>query len=231
MSDLTVQNPKFVITLDLDPAANDHIREATGMESKWFKSSDLFGESDLAPVAVFLEARLAMEGPNNGALIPKLKDNWPLSPIILMSGPEDDEIVTELMALGADDFIGKPIDNTEISSRMNVRLGALAKRAAKETIKIGDLTIDTLQRSVTSHKGAKYLSPTEIKLISELARSVGNVVPRDVLKKRCWPNSKVSDNALNRKLYEVRRRLEPLSDQITIRTIYGVGFILEERRR
>ena len=42
------------------------------------------------------------------------------------------------MALGADDFIGKPLANFDISSRLNVRLGALKKRAAKETIVIGD---------------------------------------------------------------------------------------------
>ncbi len=174
---------------------------------------------------------MAMEGPNNGSLIPKLKDNWPLSPIFLISKPEDSDIVTEAMALGADDFIDTAVDSLDISQRLKIRLGALQKRAAKETIKIADLTIDTLQRSVTSLKGTKYLSPTEIKLIAELARATGNVVPRDMLKKRCWPNSKVSDNALNRKLYEVRRSLEPLSDQIAIRTIYGVGFILEEKRR
>ena len=36
-------------------------------------------------------------------------------------------------------------------------------------------------------------------------------------------------NALNRKLYEIRRRLKPITDCINIRTIYGVGFIMEQK--
>ncbi len=221
---------RFTITLDADPNVHSAIAKATGLESKWFSTcEELDGTKTVAPMAVFLDVRLSVESSQNGQLIPKLKDTWPLSPLILTTlVPESDQL-TEAMALGADDFIMKPIEPGDLMKRFQVRAAALAKRAARETILVGDMTIDTLQRSVATQRGQKFLSPTEVRLLSELAKAKGNVVPRELLKTRCWPQMEVSDNALNRKLYEIRRRIQPLSDAINIRTIYGVGFVMEEK--
>jgi DNA-binding response OmpR family regulator len=219
---------RYTITLDDDPQVHRAIAQATGIESRWFASSAKIPAGDeLNPLAVFVDVGMSVASAENGQLIPKLKDHWPLSPIILTAQSENSDMLLEAMALGADDFVAKPIEPREITRRFEVRLAALARRAARETIKVGDLAIDTLQRSVSSTRGVKFLSPTEIKLISELAKAGGDVVPRELLKSRCWPQMEVSDNALNRKLYEVRRRLMPLSEKINIRTIYGVGFVLE----
>lgn len=221
---------RYVITLDNDPDVHAAIAHATGLESKWFSSYEqLEAGAALDPVAVFIDVNLSVESSQNGQLIPRLKDSWPLSPIILTTPRAESDELTEAMALGADDFIMKPILGTDLNQRFLVRKAALAKRAARETIMVGDMTIDTLQRSVSTTKGQRFLSPTEVKLLSELAKSRNNVVPRDALKSRCWPQMAVSDNALNRKLYEIRRRIKPLSEAINIRTIYGVGFIMEEK--
>jgi DNA-binding response OmpR family regulator len=221
---------QYTITLDDDPSVHAQVAQATGLESKWFATlNELDKTDDLDPVAVFLDVRLSVESPHNGQLIPKLKDTWPLSPIILTTPTQESDLLTEAMALGADDFIMKPIEQGDLKKRFQVRKAALAKRAARETFTVGDMTIDTLQRSVVTSRGQKFLSPTEVKLLSELAKARGNVVPRELLKSRCWPQMAVSDNALNRKLYEIRRRIKPLSDAVNIRTIYGVGFVMEEK--
>jgi hypothetical protein len=47
------------------------------------------------------------------------------------------------------------------------------------------------------------------------------------MKRRCWGQIFVSDNALNRKLHEVRRTIRDLSSQVNIRTLYGTGFMIE----
>jgi DNA-binding winged helix-turn-helix (wHTH) protein len=47
------------------------------------------------------------------------------------------------------------------------------------------------------------------------------------MKRKCWGQIYVSDNALNRKLHEVRRALKEISNVVSIRTLYGTGFVLE----
>jgi DNA-binding response OmpR family regulator len=224
-------NPRYAIILDTDPSFHSEISKSTGVETRWYPTCEKLVEAKvLDPIAAFVDARLTLEGPMNGQLIIKLKDSWPLCPIFLTTNSDDEsDLLADAMALGADDFIAKPITTMDLKNRLNVRISALARKAARETIDIGDVTIDTLQRSVTSTKGQKFLSPTEIKLLSELAKSSGKVVPRETLKTRCWPQVEVSDNALNRKLYEVRKRIQSISGNVNIRTIYGVGFVLEER--
>lgn len=225
-----IQEHGYTITLDHDPSVHSSIEQATGLESKWFSDFEQLEEkSNLNPVGLFLDVKMSLESSYNGSLIPKLKDVWPLSPIILTSVDVSPELLTEAMALGADDFIAKPFNTLDLATRFKIRKAALEKRAARETVVIGDMTIDTLQRSVATGKGQKYLSPTEIKLLSELAKARGSVVSREILKSRCWPAGDVTDNALNRKLYEIRRRIKPLSSKIDIRTVYGVGFVMEEK--
>ena len=225
-----VAEGRYTITLDDDPSIHAAIARATLMESRWFSSVEEFGLApELSPAAVFLDVKLSVAATASGQIIPRLKDSWPLSPVILTTPTPDSELLTEAMALGADDFIMKPIEPADVTKRFLVRTAALARRAAREMIVVGDMTIDTLQRSVSSVRGQKFLSPTEVKLLAELAKARGNVVPREILKSRCWPAMEVSDNALNRKLYEIRRRIKPLSEGINIRTIYGVGFVMDEK--
>jgi DNA-binding response OmpR family regulator len=222
--------PRFTITIDRDPSVKDAIARAMGVESRWFQSCEDYERALPAePMAVFVDVALSVGDERTGQIIPRLKDSWPLAPVFLTSPEHDSDALTEGMALGADDFVAKPIEPVDLNKRVTVRLRALAKRAARETILFGDMSIDTMQRSVTSTRGQRFLSPTEIKLLSELAKASGNVVPRDMLKQRCWPQMTVSDNALNRKLYEIRRRLKPISDSVNIRTIYGVGFVMEQK--
>lgn len=221
---------RFTITIDRDPEVREAIARAMGVESRWFAScEDMERSLQSEPLAVFVDVSLSVANEASGQIITKLKDSWPLAPLILTAPEIDSDMLTEGMALGADDYVAKPIHAIDLSQRVNVRLRALAKRAARETIAFGDMSIDTMQRSVTSTRGQRFLSPTEIKLIAELAKANGNVVPRDTLKTRCWPQMAVSDNALNRKLYEIRRRLKPISDSVNIRTIYGVGFVMEQK--
>ena len=74
---------RYVITLDNDPAVTSAISQATGLESKWFSTYEQLEDNQgLDPVAVFIDVNLSVESSQNGQLIPKLKDSWPLSPVI-----------------------------------------------------------------------------------------------------------------------------------------------------
>jgi DNA-binding response OmpR family regulator len=210
------------------------VAQATGIQSRWIANpAELDGPEQRdgsVPEAFFVDVRLSIEGTESGPhLISRLKGGWPLSPVILTAAEQSSDLLAEAMAMGADDFIAKPIAAADLAHRFSIRKNALVRRAARESIIVGDMTIDTLQRTVTSERGQRFLSPTEVRLVAELAKAGGAVVSRDELKHRCWPAEGVSDNALNRKLYEIRRRLKPLSERVNIRTIYGVGFVMEQK--
>jgi len=223
-------NGNYTVTVDSDPALHKAIEKATGMRSSWFSNCEsMSSQLNINPIAIFVDAKLSIGSSQNGPFLPKFRDSLPSVPIIITTNGQELDLLTEALAMGADDFVDKPINDLELKRRLDVHLGVLELRTRQETIRVGDMTIDTRQRSVTSNKGREFLSPTEIRLVFALANSQGRVVSRDVLKKQCWREVKVSDNALNRKLFTLRKRLQHLSENVSIRTIYGVGFIMEER--
>jgi len=223
----------YIITLDDDPMMSIILEKAVGKKSLYFASlAELEREiHNLKPLAMFVDLHLGLS--ENGLdILPKLKEKWPFSPIIVITGDHDDDAVGKALSGGADDFIYKPINPGEVLARMQTRVAELAKREAQEIVTLGDLVIDMVHRVITNQsKQQRFLSPTEMNLLGCLLAAQGTVVKREAMKRRCWGQIFVSDNALNRKLHEVRRNLKELSTQVNIRTLYGTGFILEVKNQ
>lgn len=219
----------YFITLDDDAMMSVLLERATGKKSVYFSSTkELELQMDeLEPVALFVDVHLS-SSENGLDILPKLKERWPFSPIIVVTGDRQDDAVANALSKGADDFVYKPVNPKEVVARMQTRMADLARRQAQEVVSIGDLTVDRAHRCVSnSNKQQRFLSPTEMGLLNCLLSAQGTVVPREVMKRRCWGQIFVSDNALNRKLHEVRRTIRDLSSQVNIRTLYGTGFMIE----
>lgn len=219
----------YIITIDDDPMMQKLIEKSTGKRSLLFTSLSEFEKQmpTLNPIALFVDVHLGTH--ENGLdILPKLKNKWPFAPIIVMTGDKQEDSVGDALAAGADDFINKPLNSKEVVARLQARLGELAKREAREVIEIGDIVIDKAHRVISNdNKAHRYLSPTELSLLTCLLDAKGTVVRREIMKRKCWGQIYVSDNALNRKLHEVRRALKEISNNVTIRTLYGTGFVLE----
>lgn len=219
----------YIVTIDDDPMMQKLLENATGKRSLLFTNLTDFEKqmSTLNPVALFVDVHLGTH--ENGLdILPKLKNKWPFAPIIVITGDRQKDSVGDALAAGADDFIYKPINAKEVVARLQARLGELAKREAREVIELGDIVIDKAHRVISNENNAqRYLSPTELNLLTCLLDAKGTVVRRDIMKRKCWGQIYVSDNALNRKLHEVRRALKEISNRVSIRTLYGTGFVLE----
>lgn len=159
---------------------------------------------------------------------PKLKDfkrDNPFLPLVLVAGLESQRISIAL-AEGAADFV-VPGD-TRILQRLTSRCDEIQSRQSGQRVKIGDLEINTFSSTISGGKGSKSLSPTEMNLLKTLATAKGHIVDRSIIKRECWgKEDRVSDNALNRKLHEVRRAVSLVSEEVCIKTVYGHGFKLD----
>lgn len=169
------------------------------------------------------------DGVKELTFMPLLRRLSPFSPIILMTGSEQLDLTSDVLAQWADDYVLKPINSAWLSMRLAVRIAEFKKRDRSDKFKVGDVHVDSVARTVSCDGIQKSLSPTEMNLLKCLVSARGSVVERDVMKRRCWGRENVTDNALNRKLHEVRRVLENISGQVIVKTIYGTGFVLEVR--
>ncbi|MEZ4741928.1 MAG: winged helix-turn-helix domain-containing protein [Bdellovibrionota bacterium] len=164
---------------------------------------------------------------HKGNLISEFRQKWPFAPLIAITDEEDLEQTADALSSGACDYINRSKIESELISRLESRVLESQKREEQVYFSLGDITVDVKKRLVTCGSKQKHISPTEVSLIQCLAASNGIIVDRELIKKRCWRQTDVTDNALNRKLHEVRRILADLSERVTIKTIYGSGFLLE----
>jgi two-component system OmpR family response regulator len=129
---------------------------------------------------------------------------------------------------GADDYLVKPFDFGELLARLR----ALFRRGSserEEVLEVRDLRIDPETRMVARAGREIELTAREMAVLEVLARHAGQVVSRTQLLEQVWEEEyDGSQNVVDVYVGYVRKKLEmPSDDRSVIRTVRGVGFILE----
>ncbi|MBI2603349.1 MAG: response regulator transcription factor [Deltaproteobacteria bacterium] len=220
-----------VIILEAESVSKTLLEESTQYAVKVFRNfEDLLKATMLErPIAFFFD--LEHTGKDQLlAHLPQIRENWPVCPLFVISGEAREDVLAEVLRFGIDDFVLKPLQGDRVRLRLNARhlQRSMEKRSA---IAVSDLVVDPTARSLKNLKNnkIKYLSPIEINLLSVLLSSMGQAISRERVKRDCWGTNSVSDNALNRKLFEVRKALQQIDSELTIKTLYGSGYALQKK--
>jgi len=129
---------------------------------------------------------------------------------------------------GADDYLVKPFDFGELLARLR----ALVRRSPAEraaTLAVGDLRFDSATRTVTRAGREIELTAREFQVLELLARNAGQVVSRPQLLEEIWNDDcDGSANVVDVYVGYLRKKLEDPAGPQLIRTVRGVGFMLEQ---
>ena len=153
-------------------------------------------------------------------------------PIILLSAKSEDADKILGLTAGADDYITKPFNPSELVARVKSQLRLYTQLGAmqiKETqIVIRGLVLDTESKSVTVDGEAVRLTPLEYKILELLCRHPGRVFSTEEIYRQVWNDDIVSDNAIAVHVRHIREKIEinPKEPRY-LKVVWGVGYKIE----
>jgi two-component system response regulator RegX3 len=153
-------------------------------------------------------------------------------PIILLTAKTGDEDIVNGLALGADDYIGKPFSIAELVLRVKavLRRSRLGLALATEIRLAGDIAIDT--RNLSGSRAGEPLQFTrrEIDILQYLQQNSDRPVSREELLTRVWGYDRTADietRTVDIHIAKLRRKIEPdAKEPRNLITVRGAGYRL-----
>ncbi len=144
-------------------------------------------------------------------------------------GGIDDRV--EGLDAGGDDYLVKPFAFSELLARVHALGRRPAMPAVETALRVADLEIDLLKRSVTRSSRAIDLQPREFKLLECLVRNAGRVMTRTMLLEKVWdfhfdPKTNIVETHMSR----LRAKVDRGFDCELIHTVRGSGYLLRAPR-
>lgn len=154
---------------------------------------------------------------------------WSQVPIIGLSARGDMADKVKCLNLGADDYITKPFGIDELIARIKAvlrRNGVDMINPAQSSFESGDLKIDFVTRTIFLNDREIRLTPTEFKLLKELALGDGDIIPYRYLLGKIWgPEYRTEREYLHVYIGHLRAKIEPdPKNPSYIISVQGVGY-------
>ena len=153
-------------------------------------------------------------------------------PVLILSAR--DQVVDRVkgLELGADDYLLKPFDFAELLARVRAILRRGKANQAVEKLQVADLELNLTSRRVTRAGKRIGVTAKEFTLLEFIMRRQGEVLPRSLIASQVWDMNFDSDtNVIEVAMRRLRAKVDDDFDVKLIRTIRGMGYVLEAPER
>lgn len=151
-------------------------------------------------------------------------------PVIMISAKSEDADKIFGLTAGADDYITKPFNPSELMARVKsqirryTKLGAMQEKTGRFTI--DGLCVGTESKTVTVDGDEVRLTPSEYKILELLCRNRGKVFSADEIYRRVWnEDAIVGDNTIAVHIRHIREKIEinPKTPKY-LKVVWGIGY-------
>jgi DNA-binding response OmpR family regulator len=175
---------------------------------------------------VLLDVALG-QGPSGYDVCRALRERRNVVPIIMLTALDTEADAVQGLEAGADDYVTKPFGLAELRSRVRAVLRRSAGRTVgRETISIGEISLDRGRREVSARGESVKLTFSEFELLARLMSEPGHLFNRQELLRAIWGDSAYRDpRAIDVHIRHLREKLElHPEDPRLILTVRGAGY-------
>ncbi|MFU2209687.1 winged helix-turn-helix domain-containing protein [Solidesulfovibrio sp. C21] len=151
------------------------------------------------------------------------------TPVLILSALGDVDDRVKGLKAGGDDYLVKPYAFAELLARLEALLRRGRSEAPDTTLKIADLEMDLVARTVRRAGKPIELKPKEFALLEYLMRHAGHVVTRTMLLENVWDYSfDPQTNVIDVHISRLRQKIDKGHDKPLLSTIRGAGYSLRD---
>jgi two-component system OmpR family response regulator len=165
---------------------------------------------------------------NGVQVVETLRREGDATPVLFLSALGEVGDRVDGLKAGADDYLVKPYAFPELIARVEALSRRRETGAVATTLKVGDLEMNLIARTV--HRGATEidLQPREFQLLEFMMRHAGQSVTRTMLLEKVWeyhfdPQTNVIDVHISR----LRSKIDKGFERQMLQTVRGAGYRLD----
>lgn len=168
---------------------------------------------------------LSLPGLDGLEVLRRLRARGSGLPVLILTARGSTEERVRGLNMGADDYLAKPFELSELDARIK----ALLRRGLGRlpTVRVGRLEIDSTSRLVTLDGQPVALTPRELAVLEALVARLGRPVARELLFEKVFDmDADARPEAIESYVSRLRKKLEGTGAQIS--TLRGLGYLLSE---
>lgn len=171
---------------------------------------------------------IMLPGRDGLSVVRQMRERNITVPVLLLSARGEIGERVEGLDAGADDYLPKPFALEEVLARVRA-LGRRQSDAKAPSLRIADLTLNSVTRRVSRGGTPIDLAPREYLLLEFLMRSAGRICGRMAIVEKVWdydfdPGSNLVDVYIMR----LREKIDAGFEPKLLHTVRGVGYVLKE---
>jgi DNA-binding response OmpR family regulator len=154
------------------------------------------------------------------------KDAKNRTPIIMLTAKDSIQDKLAGFEAGADDYLVKPFDLSELKARIDVLLKRSWKASDGNVLQVGDLVFDTSTLEVQRAGIPIKLGPIGLKILERMMRASPEVVTKESLSELIWGDEPCESDALRTHVHHLRQCIDKPFKKNTLITVTRIGYRL-----
>lgn len=160
-------------------------------------------------------------------VLQRIRQQKPDLAVLFLTGHAEISDRVKGLDLGADDYLTKPFSLSELLARVRA-VTRRRTRPVESVLKVGNLSMDRVQRVVTRAGKPISLTPKEFALLEYLMRNAGRPVSRSMIIEHVWNlGFDTTTNVVDVYINYLRKKISGESPTRMIRTVRGVGYQID----
>jgi len=168
---------------------------------------------------------------NGYEVLRELRRNKIKTPVLILTIKNSVDDRVQGLDSGADDYLIKPFAIAELLARIRTLLRRNSEDKSA-SLEVGDLVLDTTKREAFIKDKSLNLTPKEYSILELLLYNKNRVLSRLSIAEYVWGDNFDLFNMTNFvdvHIKNIRKKLDELSDEKIIKTVRGIGFMIEEQ--